>query len=783
MSDRLYINNIEVDLNDTIAVPITYSIADFKNPEKRKRNSSKTVSLPGTQKNKQTFSSAYQLSLTDTGDALGFDINPNIRVSARYLKDGKEIFNGLCRLLEVKLMKGGYAFECVLFSDFVNIIKQMGDVLVGELDWSLYDHTLNLTNVANSWDTSVLQNGVVTSNYTAGKPDGFGYWYPWIDYGYSNSVSTFKINDLVPLLYIKETFEKTFESLGYTIDSDFIQEDLFKALTWGFGGGKKEMLPPLDVTQRRVEYGFDGLISRGTTGIVVIHGASTGGTNTYSLNGGGYYNLNLFTDTLVTDGYSQYNNTTGKITIQKAGTYKLNLDFDMQVRGIYSIPSITVNPSLVRVEVWKNGSKTSSTTNQLITQSYASFTRNQDFTLQVVSGDEIEVRTYVQTIGLIVTNTPFVYTVDVDYNSNFNVTLSSENTKYIEGDTMTMSRFIPKIKCSEFVKGIITMFNLYVSEPDENNVIKIEPILEYYEGEENWTQKLDYSKEVSIKSPDSAKIYNFKFTEDNDYYKKQYLDSTGEGYGNYAFDSNNEYNTKEIDFVVPFAQTCPVEKGSLVFPRIVNINDTTNVVTPYKGKTRIYFNNGLKTATVSIITASGVNTYTTYPQAHHAYEDITNPTFDLNFKRPESVYYSYSKYKNNNIFSKYQRLSIVEQTAIDSKILKAFFKLDSTDIYAEMFRKVVNINGVLYRKNVITDYDASGNSTTKVELYKVIETTEETIPDPPEIPTIPDRGTTPVILSPRGSGAGVPVISGGRNTTLRELPVSTLRTPTFFGTI
>ena len=68
MSNLLYINNEIVDLSEEVTIPISYSIADFKNPESRKRSVSKTIKLVGTQKNKRIFSSAYNLSLTNTGD-------------------------------------------------------------------------------------------------------------------------------------------------------------------------------------------------------------------------------------------------------------------------------------------------------------------------------------------------------------------------------------------------------------------------------------------------------------------------------------------------------------------------------------------------------------------------------------------------------------------------------------------------------------------------------------------------------------------------------------------
>lgn len=48
------------------------------------------------------------------------------------------------------------------------------------------------------------------------------------------------------------------------------------------------------------------------------------------------------------------------------------------------------------------------------------------------------------------------------------------NSVYVENDIIILNRFILDLKCSDFVKGIINMFNFYVLEFNEDGVIKIE---------------------------------------------------------------------------------------------------------------------------------------------------------------------------------------------------------------------------------------------------------------------------------------------------------------------
>ncbi len=99
---QLFINNVEIDIAEGIDFPLTFSQSDAKSPQKRKRNSSKSINLPGTKKNNRFFMSAWDLSISDVrGDSLGFDFDPTLKYPARVLRNGKEIFN----IWDVRLAK------------------------------------------------------------------------------------------------------------------------------------------------------------------------------------------------------------------------------------------------------------------------------------------------------------------------------------------------------------------------------------------------------------------------------------------------------------------------------------------------------------------------------------------------------------------------------------------------------------------------------------------------------------------------------------------------------
>jgi len=62
---ELYIKGKQIDLDSDVVFPLTFSQADAKNPEKRKRNASKTIVVPGTNHNNEFFGAAWDLAITD----------------------------------------------------------------------------------------------------------------------------------------------------------------------------------------------------------------------------------------------------------------------------------------------------------------------------------------------------------------------------------------------------------------------------------------------------------------------------------------------------------------------------------------------------------------------------------------------------------------------------------------------------------------------------------------------------------------------------------------------
>jgi len=73
-------------------------------------------------------------------------------------------------------------------------------------------------------------------------------------------------------------------------------------------------------------------------------------------------------------------------------------------------------------------------------------------------------------------------------------------------------------------------------------------------------------------------------------------------------------------------------------------------------------------------------------------------------------------------FNLYWSSYMAEITDKDSKLLTAKFYLTPKDIFDLDFSKYVYLDGVLFRLNKITDYNATIPSDCEVQLLKVINT-------------------------------------------------------------
>jgi hypothetical protein len=164
---------LNVDLYDSIAIPITYTILDVREPEKRKTSWSKTVTIPGSANNNRIFSHIYEIgqdgwvTIGNTSVYQGFNLN--LQKDIVLLNDGIQVLRGNLQLKKIKKDKNGnIEYEVALSGDLTSLFYDTGSSKLDELDWTEYDHTWSRQNIKDSWGGIVKKNGVNYDSITTG---------------------------------------------------------------------------------------------------------------------------------------------------------------------------------------------------------------------------------------------------------------------------------------------------------------------------------------------------------------------------------------------------------------------------------------------------------------------------------------------------------------------------------------------------------------------------------------------------------------------------------------
>jgi hypothetical protein len=285
----------------------------------------------------------------------------------------------------------------------------------------------------------------------------------------------------------------------------------------------------------------------------------------------------------------------------------------------------------------------------------------------------------------------------------------------------------------DFLKSIVQLFNLYITESQfDENLMIIEPFINFYSGNSSdtvdWTYKMDRDSPVKIRpmSELNAKLYNYNYKADTDYYNDLYKKRYNQVYGSYIFDTQFEFASQTSALELIFAPTPLVgyDGEDKVYPTIFK---RTGTVTGAGEETldsvirimQCKKVSGVKPWAVKDGSTSLVS-LTTYGYAGH-FDDPDAPTNDLNFGALNELFFVLvSGDLTQTQFNVYWSSYMAEITDKDSKLLTAKFYLTPKDIFNLSFSHFVYVDGTLYRLNKITDYNASLPGTCTVELLKVI---------------------------------------------------------------
>lgn len=792
MITRLEINGIDVPIVEDIKISTTYSLADIREPDKRNTAFTKTISLLGTSAINTLFENIFEVnSVTNS-------YNPNKKVpSAYYVNDVRQL-RGDIHLLKIKKSPdNSITYELSMTGDEGSLLLDIGDKYLTDLDLSELDHVYNKANIKNSWDTSYTLNGIATP-----FSFGDGYTYPFINYGYTASNRVFDVEYLKPAIFARTYMRKIFEQAGYTWQPNgFFDSAVFKRLIIPCNR-EKIALPPLSIENAAIYAAFDpqGYSGSNSGNLVPISGGipNDGYTLPFVINFDHKPNIDSGGGGYLTDPSSQYNTSTGITTILSTGYYDIeanvSLKFSMLVPGFPVSYYYSNVDAQVSIEQSTDGGlswaaisiKVESNTNTNIPGTFYAKCNCQTGSTRITAGSQIRVKCKWSVFPFTVIGaTNQAYTVSYfqevydggspllnDYRATeYNyICMNKTNSSVSDGDVLLMNNSLPlNIKQRDVLKSFIQMFNLNI-EVDRFNkkVIHVETKEDFYDGSiVDWTKKLDYSENIEIipMGDLNALSYLWKYKQDKDYYNNDYDVKYADNFGLKRFNVDNDFVSNENKTELIFSPTPLVGSADtrIICPVICAKDGTT--IKPADHNIRILYYGGLMPGDWEFTDTSGSDYLTMYPYAGNV-DNPENPNFDLSFGYVQQVYYNYlgASLTPRNLFRLFYEKAINEITDRDSKILRAYIRLNEVDINTLSFRPDYFIENQYYRLNNIFDYDQRADGSYLCEFIKI-----KKYALPPPSPPIPPGQGVPIgnnpaynrNISPNNEGLGRSIRIGG----------------------
>jgi hypothetical protein len=701
MNTELYIENYQADLTKDISALLNFAIDDIKDFSSRSTTWSRTIVLPGTANNNKLFGHIFQVGQSNYYNEALPNILSNFNAAKSapciIFQDQIQTFKGVLRLLQINInngFQGACEYEVSVFGSLTGLNVALSGAKLENLDFGVYNHVYNDANIVASWD----------------NPGGSGYYYPLIDYGtYSVNKHDWDIKTFRPALYAREYVDKMITEAGYRWVAPLFDTPRFKSLI--VPHTKKIMTINLsdlfNASSENENYGHPPP--------VVIFGPPELGTLVRFANNTGTGFTSNVDGTIFT-----YN-----------GTITTNVIITFSFEGTFTGAG---SPSYggIGISLYKNTPDPFSPSwATVIDASPFSVGQTASVNISVAPGDIIQWRV-VNTINNSASDVIFA-------NAEFTIK-SASGTVGVEisiGDTVNLNDNIPQnIRQVDFLVSVVKLFNLYVYEDKfDEKLIYITPYIDFYSknfsNAVDWTHKLNRNKVVKVKpmSELNAKIYKFKFKGDGDFYNDLYRKRYNEGYGDRIYDSEFEFAQQTSEFELVFSSTPLVGYGGedKVYSTIFKQTGNPPTITEEKIDSNIRILQSKKITGVTIwsikngseVGSPVLNTLTKYGYAGHL-DDPDIPANDINFGAPKELFFVLTAGSlSNNQFNIYWSNYMREITDKDSKLVTAWFKLDTKDILNLDFSKYIYVDGIAYRLNAINDFDLSSPNDCVVELFKV----------------------------------------------------------------
>ena len=706
---ELLVNNQRVDLSADFDLLVTRSIADIREPQTRQGDWSKTIVIPGTKGNNKLFGHIFEVEQTITGSGqFAPDFNPNLKAEARVLLDGLEQMNGFLRVIQINVTDTDLIeYECAIFGTTADFFSVIENSKLNDLDFSEYNHILNIANVEASWDTYIYKDAA-TASFSYGEGYVYPIVYPPKQGSTTSSVETLSDEDNYPALYAKTIIDKIFSNAGYFYTSDsFFNTDRFKRLIvpWTNQG--------LEIDEATAaNYLFSAQQNAGVTGATIALGGQF-----------------LFTNE-ISDPGNDYSTGTSTYTADQGGQYT----FYHKLDGTIAIPgggiAGTIQQVSVGVGVYVNGTRVATITHKdtgLTLPNTWGLSSTNSATISIRNGDAVTLKldsiVSLEDIGAALqgyNQTSFTLTSTDD--SEFYNAINAQT--FAHGSVVDFSRFFGQNKQSEFFMGICNLFNLYIEQDYLSaKTLRIVPRDDFYNGDNrNWTNKLDYSQAYSIVPMGEVvgNPYVLTYKEGGDLENKRYQEIWGGTYGDRVIRVENDFIKQEKRIETCFVPTPMYRQNGRYYSWIQYENTNASDL-------RLLYYGGLQSCQVYFTRNVGEsltqNSRSSYPLTLHI-DSVTNMQFDLSYGMPYEVNVPAGfSYSNQNVGNVYWYRYLTEIADKNSKVFRGYFRISPGEWATLKFKDNYFFEGQYWRLLSVNDYNPLSDGVFECEflLSKYIE--------------------------------------------------------------
>jgi len=758
-----------LDVSEGDSIQLNFSVAEIQDISKRNSSFSEAFRLPMSRKNNKFFKSAFDVNIS------GGDFDVYAKTRAIIYEDTIPLLDGYLKINSINQLTEEY--DVNIFGDFANIARELGDKDLSELNHATLDdlaglnHTLSAANIIDGWA------GNTAYSVSGTGFDGSEIMYPINDYGFGFRLDGSRDaidqvergippKGLRPAVKVKTIWDMIFSHAGYKYESSFIATGTaFDNIYMQCSGHNKN---GVSVT---VFKGFKAKQS-----VTQTVSSSVLGT-------GGFYKMLFNTESY--DGDNKYDTSNQVWEVPGSGEWEITVELYMywsRHNGLVADPSgvSSVQVGLYNVTTSKIVERKGVPMRDMHTFPHG-FTKPPRTLLPPTETSKISKFKFNTNVDNVSVGDEIAVYLFYNLQSNVKFQILKENSNSdpsnwrttkipLAGSSggITMEDEIPPIKQLDFVKGIVSKFNLMIT-PDktDSKQLRIEPFNDWaLSGSTlDWSNKLDISKEVTIKPLHEFQKADILFEDalDNDKLNKDYQDQFGKRYGVAEFKTDKPFANGELKITTPFSPYLTTVIPGTADVLHAPLYDLDEQGTPKKiaHKPKLFFYHGtysissgynfIEDGSPAVITTTRSWPFCTHYENHRS----TDGDIDLSwgYSSPYSRDATVTTLTKENAYNKFWAKYINQMYNKDARMLVGNFKLTAKDINELDFRDKIWVRDAMYRLNKASGYTVGKDSLTRCELIKVIDIG---VFDCSVVPDTMNEDGTISFIDPTDGGAATP---------------------------